>query len=65
MWILGLFLDVEVDIVLLHVEVDGGRVAVHHRLVTADRRPLAGAGRVWTERQTYELQCVFSNKSNG
>lgn len=24
MWILGLFLDVEVDIVLLHVEVDGG-----------------------------------------
>lgn len=31
MWVLGLFLDVEVDIVLLHVEVDGGGgVTVHH-----------------------------------
>lgn len=30
-WILGLFLDVEVDIVLLHVEVDrGSRVTVHN-----------------------------------
>lgn len=29
LWTLGLFLDSEVDVVLLHVEVDGGsRVAV-------------------------------------
>ena len=49
-WILGLFLDVEVDIVLFHVEVDrGGGVAVHRRLEAADRRPFAGAGGVWAE----------------
>ena len=30
MGVLGLFLDVEVDIVLLHIEIDGGsRVTVH------------------------------------
>lgn len=52
MWILGLFLDVEVDVVLLHVEVDGrGRVAVDHRLEAADGCPLAGAGRVWKKRE--------------
>ena len=52
-WILGLFLDVEVDVVLLHVEVDGGSgVAVHHRLEAADRRSLARAGRVWTQTVT-------------
>ena len=48
-WIFGLLLDVKVHVVLLHVEVDGGgRVAVHRRLEAADRRPVAGAGGVWT-----------------
>lgn len=51
MGILGLLLNVEVDIVVLHVEADGGsRVAVHHGLRAADGRPLAVVGRAWTER---------------
>lgn len=44
--VLGGLLDVEVDIVLLHVETDGGcGVAVHGRLKTAHRRSLTGTRR--------------------
>lgn len=45
MRVLGLLLDVEVDIVLLHVQVDGGGgITVHRRMETADGRSFAGAG---------------------
>lgn len=58
MWILGLLLDVEVDVVLLRVEVDGGGgVAVHRGLEAADGGPLAGAGGVWTDGHGGTLQC--------
>lgn len=60
MWILGLFLDVEIHIVLLHVEVDRGSwVTVYYWLKTADGCPLAVPGRVWTERQIRALQLGF------
>lgn len=51
MWTLGLFLNVKIHIVLLHVKVDGSSwVTVHYRLETADRRPFARPCRVWMER---------------
>lgn len=37
MGVFGLLFDVEVNIVLLHIQVDGGRrVAVHRRMEAAD-----------------------------
>lgn len=46
MWVLGLLLDVEVDVVLLHVQIDGGRVAINRRVEAADRCSFARTGRV-------------------
>lgn len=45
MRVLGLLLDVEVDVVLLHIQVNGGsRIAVHRRLETANRCSFTWAG---------------------
>lgn len=59
---LGLFLDVKIHVVLLHVEIDGGgRVAVHDRLVAAHRRPLAGPSRIWSGNQGEQTRFLKSN----